>query len=73
MSSGAFDTLQTSVSIADQESIERVLPLKEVLKRAGRRTDHWEGGAARTLMEVKGNITALYFLLRLWNSLETPS
>ena len=51
-----------------QYGIERILPLKNVLERAGRRTDHWDGGAARTVMEVKGNITGLYFLLRLWNS-----
>lgn len=51
-----------------QYGIESVLPLKEVLRRASQRTDHWDGGAARTVMEVKGHITGLYFLLRLWNS-----
>ena len=51
-----------------QYGIERVLPLQEVLRRAGQRSDHWEGGAARSVMEVKGHITGLYFLLHLWNS-----
>jgi hypothetical protein len=51
-----------------QYGIESVLPLKEALRRAGQRADHWDGGAARSVQEVKGNITALYFLLRLWNS-----
>jgi len=51
-----------------QYGIESVLPLKEVLRRAGQRADHWDGGAARSVMEVKGHITGLYYLLRLWNS-----
>ncbi len=51
-----------------QYGIESVLPLREALRRASARADHWEGGAARSVMEVKGNITGLYFLLRLWNS-----
>jgi hypothetical protein len=51
-----------------QYNIESVLPLKEILLRAGRRTDHWGGGAERSVNEVKGHITGLYYLLRLWNS-----
>jgi len=51
-----------------QYGIEAVLPLAEVLRRAGQRSDHWDGGADRTVREVKGHITGLYFLLRLWNS-----
>ncbi len=51
-----------------QYGIESVLPLKEVLRRASQRADHWDGGASRSVMEVKGHITGLYFLLRLWNS-----
>ena len=51
-----------------QYGVESILPLKEVLERASRRADHWDGGAARSVMEVKGHITGLYFLLRLWNS-----
>jgi len=51
-----------------QYGIEGVVPLKEVLRRASHRADHWDGGAARSVMEVKGHITGLYYLLRLWNS-----
>jgi hypothetical protein len=51
-----------------QYGIEAVLPLEEVLRRAGQRSDHWDGGSARSVREVKGHITGLYFLLRLWNS-----
>jgi len=51
-----------------QYGIESVLPLEEVLRRAKQRTDHWEGGAQRSVMEVKGHITGLYYLLHLWNS-----
>ncbi len=51
-----------------QYGIENVLSLQEVLQRASQRSDHWDGGAERSVMEVKGNITGLYFLLRLWNS-----
>ncbi|MHB8974031.1 MAG: alpha-glucuronidase family glycosyl hydrolase [Pirellulaceae bacterium] len=51
-----------------QYGIEKILPLQEVLQRASQRADHWDGGAARSVMEVKGHITGLYFLLQLWNS-----
>ena len=51
-----------------QYGIESILSLEEVLQRASRRADHWDGGAARSVMEVKGHITGLYFLLSLWNS-----
>ncbi len=50
-----------------QYGIEQILPLDEVLKRAAQRSDHWDGGSARSVMEVKGHITGLYFLLSLWN------
>ncbi len=45
--------------------IESILPLEEVLRRASQRADY-PGGAARAVMEVKGHITGLYFLTRLW-------
>jgi hypothetical protein len=51
-----------------QYGIESVLPLAEILRKANERTDHWDGGAARSVREVKGHITGLYFMLRLWNS-----
>ena len=51
-----------------QYGIEKILSLQEVLQRASQRADHWDGGAARSVMEVKGHITGLYFLLQLWNS-----
>lgn len=50
-----------------QYGIEKILPLNEVLKRAAARSDHWDGGSTRSVMEVKGHITGLYFLLSLWN------
>jgi hypothetical protein len=50
--------------------IESVLPLAEVLRRASQRTNYFGGGAARAVLEVKGNITGLCFLTRLWNSPE---
>jgi hypothetical protein len=50
-----------------QYGIEKVISLEEVMRRASQRTDHWDGGAARTVREVKGHITGLYYLLRLWN------
>jgi hypothetical protein len=49
--------------------VQSVVPLEEVLRRAGRRNDY-PGGAARAVMEVKGHITGLYFLTRLWSSPE---
>jgi hypothetical protein len=47
--------------------IEGVLALEEVMRRASQRADY-PGGAARAVMEVKGHITGLYFLTRLWTS-----
>ncbi|MBN1341337.1 MAG: hypothetical protein JXQ73_01580 [Phycisphaerae bacterium] len=47
--------------------IQAVMPLEEVLRRANARADY-PGGAARAVMEVKGHITGLYFLTRLWTS-----
>jgi hypothetical protein len=41
--------------------------LEAVLGQAGRRTDYPDG-AERALREVKGDITGLYFLTRLWTS-----
>jgi len=47
--------------------IEAVVPLEEVLRRASRRADY-PGGASRAVAEVKGHITGLCFLTRLWTS-----
>ncbi len=47
--------------------IESVISLEEVLRQANQRTDY-PGGAARAVMEVKGHITGLYFLTRVWTS-----
>lgn len=64
-----IDLYQEAWQELDQQyGIESILPLKEVLRRASQRSDHWDGGAARSVIEVKGHITGLYFLLRLWNS-----
>ena len=53
----------------ERYGVEDLLPLEEVLRRASQRTDY-PGGAARAVAEVKGNITGLCFLTRLWNSPE---
>jgi hypothetical protein len=53
-----------------QYGIESILPLEKVLLAAKKRTDHWDGGSKRSLIEVKGHITGLYYLLRLWNDPE---
>ncbi len=50
-----------------QYGIQSVVSLEEVMRRASQRSDY-PGGAARAVMEVKGHITGLYFLTRLWNS-----
>lgn len=47
--------------------IESVISLEEVLRQANQRTDY-PGGAARSVMELKGHITGLYFLTRVWTS-----
>jgi len=49
--------------------IEGVVSLEEVLRRARERADY-PGGASRSVAEVKGHITGLYFLTRLWTSPE---
>jgi len=47
--------------------IESVVSLEEVLRTARERADY-PGGPDRAEAEVKGHITGLYFLLRLWNN-----
>jgi hypothetical protein len=47
--------------------INEVMSLEEALGRAGRRAGY-PGGAERATAEVKGDITGLYFLDRLWTS-----
>ena len=51
-----------------QHGIASIVSLDEVLRRAGEHAEHWGGGAPRAVSAVKGNLTGLYFLLRLWNS-----
>lgn len=53
-----------------QYGIEAVLPLAEALRRAERRGESSGRGAERTVRDVKGHITGLYYLLRLWNDPE---
>lgn len=52
--------------------IEDVISLEEVLRRASQRADY-PGGPARSVAEVKGHITGLYFLTRVWTSPEVLS
>jgi len=47
--------------------IHEVLSLDEALRRTSRRVNY-SGGAQRAAAEVKGDITGLYFLDRLWTS-----
>jgi hypothetical protein len=52
-----------------RHGIQSVITLEEVLRRASQRADY-PGGSARSVAEVKGHITGLYFLSRLWASPE---
>jgi hypothetical protein len=47
--------------------INEVMPLEEALRRASQRAGY-TGGEDRAVSEVKGDITGLYFLDRLWTS-----
>lgn len=49
--------------------LDKVLPLKDALSQAARRTGY-PGGAKRALDEVKGDIVALYFYDKLFNDLK---
>lgn len=47
--------------------IQEVTSLDEVLRKANRRAGGW-GGTERANAEVRGDLSGLYFLNRLWNS-----
>jgi hypothetical protein len=49
--------------------IHEATSLEQVLRNAKQRTDY-PGGAERAVQEVKGDITGLYFLNRLWSDPE---
>ena len=44
------------------------MPLEEVLRRANQRADYPGGRDRDAVAGVKGHITGLYFLTRVWNS-----
>jgi hypothetical protein len=50
--------------------VQSIVRLEDLLARASKRLTYHEG-AAKPVMEVKGQLTGLCFLLRQWNSPET--